>query len=70
MQDTIGLLKPFEFYSNHGIKVIDRPPYSPDLNQIEHIWAFMKKQLEGKRFATMNQLKNEQYEFGKVLMRA
>ena len=40
-----------EFYSNNGIIVIDWPPYSPDLNPIENIWAFMKKQLEGKRFA-------------------
>ena len=51
-----------EFYSNNGIKVIDWPPYSPDLNPIENIWAFMKKQLEGKRFATINQLKNKLYD--------
>ena len=50
--------KALEFYSNNGIKVIDWPPYSSDLNQIEHIWAFLKKQSEGKKFATINQLKN------------
>ena len=61
--------KALKFYSKNGIKVIDWPPYSSDLNQIEHIWAFVKKQLEGKKFATMNQLKNEPNEFEKVLMR-
>ena len=26
------------FYKEHKIKVIDFPPYSPDLNPIENIW--------------------------------
>ena len=47
--------KALELYSNYKIKIIDWPPYSPDLNPIENILAFMKKQLEGKGFTTMNQ---------------
>ena len=35
--------KALEFYSNNGIKVIDWPSYSPDLNPIKNIWAFIKK---------------------------
>ena len=54
--------KTLEFYSNKGIKVKDWPPYSPDLNPIENILVFMKKQLEGKWFTTMNQLKNKLYD--------
>ena len=29
----------------HGIKVLFLPPYSPDYNPIEHIWANMKRAL-------------------------
>lgn len=28
-----------EFLSRNGIWTIDCPPYSPDLNPIEHVWA-------------------------------
>ena len=31
------------FYKEHKIKVIDFPPYSPDLNSIENIWGKIKK---------------------------
>lgn len=30
---------------NHGIETIDWPPYSPDLNPIEHLWWALKKKL-------------------------
>ena len=46
--------KSLELYSNNEIKVIDWPLYSTDLKQIENIWAFMKIQLERKKFATIN----------------
>lgn len=37
----------------------DWPPYSPDLNVIEVIWAIMKHRLEKKVVKTLDQLKIE-----------
>ena len=34
------------FYKEHKIKVIDFPPYSPDLNPIENIWVNKKRNNE------------------------
>lgn len=34
-----------EWFERHGIWVIDWPPYSPDLNPIEHAWKALKHQL-------------------------
>ncbi|KAJ1304083.1 hypothetical protein OPQ81_008487 [Rhizoctonia solani] len=31
--------------NNHGIKVMDWPPYSPNLNPIENLWAEIKRRL-------------------------
>jgi hypothetical protein len=29
----------------HGVEGLDWPPYSPDLNPIENVWAYLKRQL-------------------------
>jgi transposase len=32
------------------------PPYSPDLSPIEQVWAYIKRQLKGRRFANADDL--------------
>ena len=38
-------LEALQFYKDNEITVIDWPPYSPDLNPIENVWAFIKAKL-------------------------
>jgi transposase len=33
---------------NHGVSCIDFPPYSPDLNPIENLWAYLKRRIESR----------------------
>ena len=48
-----------KYYEDNNIKVIDWPPYSPDLNPIENLWGIIKGKLKGKTFTTMTSLKNK-----------
>ena len=34
-----------EWFEQHSIQVDEHPPYSPDLDPIEHVWAVLKQQL-------------------------
>ena len=36
--------KLFELAEKHNVKIIFLPPYSPELNPIEHFWHWLKKQ--------------------------
>ena len=40
-----------------GSKLMFLPPYSPDLNPIEHYWAWLKKKIRGTahRFETLDE---------------
>ena len=35
-----------DLLEKHNIKYIYQPPYSPDLNPIEHYWANMKRKIK------------------------
>jgi transposase/uncharacterized coiled-coil protein SlyX len=43
---------------NHGIQCLDFPPYSPDLNPIENLWADLARRVENFQCATMEELQD------------
>jgi hypothetical protein len=43
---------------NHGVSVLDFPPYSPDLNPIENLWNDMDRRVEARPASTMEQLQD------------
>ena len=61
--------KALEFYSKNRIKLIYWPPYSPDLNPTENIWAIMRvrerKKIRRKEIAKIYQFKNQMYDIWK-----
>jgi len=40
----------------HGVACIDFPPYSPDLNPIENLWADLKRRVETRHAQTTQEL--------------
>jgi len=45
------------FLSKHKVKILDFPPYSPDINGIENVWALTKHNLAKKEYSTMEEFK-------------
>ena len=48
MQDNAAVhsaAETIEWLMLHGIEYIDWPPYSPDLNPIEHVWRVLKAKI-------------------------
>ena len=43
---------------NNGVSCIDFPPYSPDLNPIENLWADMARRVEEFQCDTMEELQD------------
>jgi transposase len=50
------------FLQQHHIKTIDWPPYSPDLNLIEHLWWALKKRMY-KHYPQYNNLSQAEGEW-------
>ena len=47
------------YLKENNIKVLDWPPYSPDLNVIENIWALLKAKIGRKNYLNIAELKSE-----------
>ena len=43
-----------QFYED--FTTLDHPPYSPDLNPIEHVWAWMKRKLHQLTFKNCDEM--------------
>ena len=44
------------WFSLNNVRLLHLPPLSPDLNPIEHLFAFVKQKLRGKRFENKDEL--------------
>ena len=53
-QHTSHLAK--RWFHNHGVDLIDFPPYSPDLNPIENLWSTLKKRVEARLARTTEEV--------------
>jgi len=62
-----------EFLHNNGVTCIEFPPYSPDLNPIENLWATMARACEKRNCDTLEALQDvvsdEWNKVDKILMR-
>jgi hypothetical protein len=48
--------KTWNFLDSKGIDYMDWPPYSPDLNPIENLWAILKQRMKGRKCKNVDQL--------------
>lgn len=46
-----------EFCRQQGLRLLDWPPYSPDLNPIENVWAALKREIHKSPCATVEEVK-------------
>ena len=48
-----------EWHQKHGVRLIDWPGNSPDLNPIENMWGFMKGKLSNTKLTSIPHLQEE-----------
>lgn len=46
-----------QWINKNGIDCLEWPPYSPDLNPIENLWAHVKRRVEAKNSKTLDELR-------------
>src|SRR5690242_14562574 len=46
-----------EWCHNNGVTVMEFPPYSPDLNPIENVWAYLKYSITQKNPKNADELR-------------
>ena len=46
----------YRWFHNHGVDIIDFPPYSPDLNPIENLWSILKARVEARLARTTDEV--------------
>lgn len=56
--DNAGFHSLNDYILPDNIRLIRIPPYSPELNPSEKMWAFIKQSYKNKVFETMSHLKN------------
>jgi transposase len=44
------------WFHNHGVDLLDLPPYSPDLNPIENLWSILKARVEARLARTTDEV--------------
>jgi len=44
------------WFHNHGVDLLDFPPYSPDLNPIENLWSILKSRVESRLARTTDEV--------------
>jgi hypothetical protein len=44
------------WFHNHGVDLLDFPPYSPDLNPIENLWSILKQRVESRLARTVDEV--------------
>lgn len=61
MQDNLAAHKTRKlkrWFSRHKIRLLDWPPYSPDLNPIENIWRLLKQRVAARKCKTIVELRH------------
>lgn len=48
-----------QFFLEENIQLLEWPSQSPDLNPIEHLWAWMKQNMRGKKYTKPRVLKDD-----------